>query len=121
LHTGRSAFAPHDHGVGTHICAVGLSDDNRWCPHVSIAARPTNASSRNSNRRTIWIPFVARLRQYPNLVLVHGPIHASWLNQIEIYFSIVSIVQRRALTPNEFTSLADVEHRVYSARSASTG
>lgn len=47
--------------------------------------------------------------QYPNLVLVHGPIHASWLNQIEIYFSIV---QRKALTPNDFTSLADVEHRL---------
>src|ERR1700681_4331357 len=26
---------------------------------------------------------------FPNLVPVHGPIHASWLNQIEIYFSIV--------------------------------
>ena len=48
-------------------------------------------------------------RQYPNLVLVHGPIHASWLNQVEIYFSIV---QRKVLTPNDFTSLADVEHRL---------
>ena len=26
---------------------------------------------------------------YPRLTLVHAPIHASWLNQIEIYFSIV--------------------------------
>lgn len=48
-------------------------------------------------------------RQYPTLVLVHGPIHASWLNQVEIYFSIV---QRKVLTPNDFTSLADVEHRL---------
>lgn len=40
---------------------------------------------------------------------VHGPIHASWLNQIEIYFSIV---QRKALTPNDFESLAAVEHRL---------
>jgi hypothetical protein len=39
-------------------------------------------------------------------VLVHGPIHASWLNQIESYFSIV---QRNALTPNDFSSVADVE------------
>ena len=46
---------------------------------------------------------------FPNLVLVHGPIHASWLNQIEIYFSIV---QRKALTPNDFSSLADVEDRL---------
>ena len=48
-------------------------------------------------------------RQYPNLVLVHGPIHASWLNQIEIYFSIV---QRKVLTPNDFDSLSVVENRL---------
>jgi hypothetical protein len=47
--------------------------------------------------------------QFPNLVLVHSPIHASWLNQIEIYFSIV---QRKALTPNDFQSLADAEARL---------
>ena len=45
----------------------------------------------------------------PNLVLVHGPIHASWLNPIEIYFSIV---QRKALTPNDFRSLGEVEDRL---------
>jgi hypothetical protein len=38
---------------------------------------------------------------YPNLRLIHLPIHASWLNQIELYFSIV---QRKALTPNDFDS-----------------
>ena len=42
-------------------------------------------------------------------MLVHGPVHASWLNQIEIYFSVV---QRKVLTPNDFESLADVEHRL---------
>jgi len=48
-------------------------------------------------------------QQFPNLVLVHGPVHASWLNQIEIYFSIV---QRKVLTPNDFDSLAAVEDRL---------
>ena len=33
---------------------------------------------------------------HPRLVPVHGPVHASWLNPIEIYFSIL---QRKALTP----------------------
>jgi hypothetical protein len=33
---------------------------------------------------------------YPNAELIRLPVHASWLNQIEIYFSIV---QRKALTP----------------------
>jgi hypothetical protein len=40
---------------------------------------------------------------------VHTPIHASWLNQIEIYFSIV---QRKVLTPNDFLSLAQLEKRL---------
>jgi hypothetical protein len=44
-----------------------------------------------------------------NLRLVHGPIHASWLNQIEIYFSIV---QRKVLTPDDFTSLTDLSQRL---------
>jgi hypothetical protein len=53
---------------------------------------------------------VERLRQrWSNLVLVHLPVHASWLNQIEIYFSIV---QRKVLTPNDFTGLAEVESRL---------
>ena len=47
--------------------------------------------------------------KYPRLVPVHGPVHASWLNQIEIYFSIV---QRKVLTPNDFPSLAAVEDRL---------
>ena len=47
--------------------------------------------------------------RWPNLILVHTPIHASWLNQIEIYFSIV---QRKVLTPNDFDSLASVARRL---------
>jgi len=35
-------------------------------------------------------PAAHRLQEkWPSLVLVHLPIHASWLNQIEIYFSIL--------------------------------
>jgi hypothetical protein len=47
--------------------------------------------------------------KWPNVVLVHLPVHASWLNQIEIYFSIV---QRKVLTPNTFSSLSEVEERI---------
>ena len=42
-------------------------------------------------------------------ISVHMPIHASWLNQIEIYFSIV---QRKVLDPNDFDSLAEVARRL---------
>jgi len=40
---------------------------------------------------------------------VHTPVHASWLNQIEIYFSIV---QRKALSPNDFTDIDEVIARL---------
>ena len=48
-------------------------------------------------------------KKYTNLVLVHLPVHASWLNQVEIYFSVV---QRKVLTPNDFPSLDAVAHRL---------
>jgi hypothetical protein len=48
--------------------------------------------------------------QFPNAVMVHTPVHASWLNQIEIYFSIV---QRKVLSPNDFTDLDVVVDRLY--------
>lgn len=48
-------------------------------------------------------------RAWPNILPVHLPVHASWLNQIEIYFSIV---QRKVLTPNDFCSLKSVAERI---------
>jgi hypothetical protein len=46
---------------------------------------------------------------YSNAIQVHTPIHASWLNQVEIYFSVL---QRKVLTPNDFESLEDLEWRI---------
>jgi hypothetical protein len=48
-------------------------------------------------------------KAYANAILVHTPVHASWLNQVEIYFSMG---QRKVLTPNDFASLEDVEERL---------
>jgi hypothetical protein len=84
-----------------------------------VAQVMTQAPYRDA-RRVFWImdngsshrgeASVQRLQAaFPTLVPVHGPIHASWLNQIEIYFSIL---QRKALTPNDFGSLAEVEDRL---------
>jgi transposase len=61
----------------------------------------------SSHRGRAW---VERLEgAWPNLRLIHLPIHASWLNQVEIYFSVV---QRKVLTPNDFLDLAEVERRL---------
>ncbi|TYC10152.1 IS630 family transposase [Micromonospora sp. MP36] len=46
---------------------------------------------------------------WPTATIVHTPLHASWLNQVEIYFSVV---QRKVVTPNDFHDLADIENRL---------
>jgi DDE superfamily endonuclease len=43
---------------------------------------------------------------WPNLILVHTPIHASWVNQAEIY---LSVAHRKVLIPNDFADLDTLE------------
>lgn len=73
-----------------------------------------------SARRVFWIvdqgsshhrsTFPDRLRRcYRNARAVMLPVHSSWLNQVEIYFSIL---QRKALTQNDFRSLDEVRKRI---------
>jgi hypothetical protein len=98
------------------------------CEHKSgiasfdrLAAQVMTHPPYKEARRVFWIvdngsahrgsKSVARLKEkYANLFLVHGPVHASWLNQIEIYFSVL---QRKALTPNDFSSLQALEERIF--------
>jgi transposase len=47
--------------------------------------------------------------RHPRIVVVHTPVHASWLNQIEQYFSIL---QRKVLTPNDLTSQKALVERI---------
>ena len=73
-----------------------------------------------SAKRVFWIvdngsshrgkASIARLEgQWHNLRLIHLPVHASWLDQVEIYFSVV---QRKVVSPNDFFDLAEVEQRL---------
>jgi transposase len=48
-------------------------------------------------------------KAWPNAQLIHLPAHASWLDQAELYFSVV---QRKALTPSDFTSLDQIRDRL---------
>ena len=73
-----------------------------------------------SARRVFWVvdngsshrgqASIERLHnRWNNAVLVHTPVHASWLNQIEIYFSVL---QRKVLTPNDFASIDALADRI---------
>jgi hypothetical protein len=73
-----------------------------------------------SARRVFWVvdngsshrgqASIDRLQdRWPKLRLIHLPVHASWLNQVEIYFSVV---QRKVVSPNDFHTLDEVEARL---------
>ncbi len=93
---------------------TGLAPFGRLVDQVMAAAPYRKA------RRVFWVvdngsshrgqASVERLAAaYPNLVLVHLPIHASWLNQVEVYFSVV---QRKLLTPADFASPEELAERL---------
>jgi hypothetical protein len=63
-----------------------------------------NGSSHNGQRS------IDRMtKAWPTAQLVHLPIHASWLNQIEIVFSII---QRKVIKPADFADLAALGDRL---------
>ncbi len=91
-------------------------------PFGRLVAQVMTCEPYASARRVFWVvdngsshrgqASIDRLEgEWPNLRLVHLPIHASWLNQVEIYFSVI---QRKVLSPNDFTDLGEVEQRLLS-------
>ena len=90
-------------------------------PFRRLARQVMSQEPYRSARRVFWVldngsshrgeRCVDRLtRAWPQIIVVHTPVHASWLNQVEIYFSIV---QRKVLTPNDFNSLNQLRDRLF--------
>lgn len=116
-------------GAWTYIAALDVhharvfgrcESNNGIAPFDRLVEQVMTRPPYNDARRVFWIvdncsvhrgaKAVERLRTlYPRLALVHAPIHASWLNQIEIYFSVV---QRKVLTPNDFTDINALAERL---------
>ena len=76
---------------------------------TTLKKRARGAKTAHRDRLRAQIVLAAgRLRDaYPNAIMIHTPVHASWLNQIEIVFSII---QKKALTPNNFPGLGTLSH-----------
>ena len=93
---------------------TGIAPFSRLAEQV-MSAEPYASANRvfwivdngSSHRGTASIKRMAKA--WPNAHLIHLPAHASWLDQAEIYFSVV---QRKALTPNDFTSLDQIRERL---------
>jgi transposase len=73
-----------------------------------------------SARRVFWVvdngsshagnTSIARMRTaWPRVTLVHLPVHASWLNQIEVVFSVI---QRKIIKPVDFADLDALAQRL---------
>ncbi|MET7718626.1 IS630 family transposase [Streptomyces sp. NPDC005407] len=89
-------------------------------PFMNLVAQVMSTEPYASAKRVFWIvdngsshrgqKAADRLTSaFPSAVMVHTPVHASWTNQIEIFFSIV---QRKVVSPNDFTDLTQAEDRL---------
>ncbi|WP_427017772.1 IS630 family transposase [Pseudarthrobacter sp. P1] len=100
--------------IGTTAPTTGIA------PFTELAGKVMTTEPYASAKRVFWVvdngashngqASIERMRTaWPTAVLVHLPVHASWLNQVEIYFSIVG---RKAITGGDFATLDELEERL---------
>jgi hypothetical protein len=100
--------------IGRCEDTTGIEPFSRLVTQVMIARPYARAD------RVFWIvdngsshrgqASIDRMRHaWPNAHLIHLPVHASWLDQAEIYFSVV---QRKVVAPNDFTDLEQIRERL---------
>jgi transposase len=89
-------------------------------PFTALVDQVMRAEPYASAKRVFWVvdngashrnwAAAARLSDaYPNAQMVHLPVHASWLNQVEVYFSVI---QRKLLTPDDFEDLDELAAQI---------
>ena len=128
----RTMRVNHDYqrcGALTYLAAYDVhrarifgrrEDSTGIVPFTNLVQQVMTQEPYKSANRVFWIvdngsshrgkAAIDRLTaQFPNTIMVHTPVHASWLNQIEIYFSII---QRKVLSPNDFDDLDAVAQRL---------
>ena len=116
---GRFEFEYERHGAVAYLAAydvhrahlIGRIEPTTGIkPFTALVDQVMTAEPYASARRVFWVAdngsshagraSVARMqRAYPNATLVHLPVHASWLNQVEVVFSII---QRKVIKPADF-------------------
>jgi transposase len=102
VHTGKVfASTPKTTGIAPFMDLAGqvmARPEYRDAPRVFIIV--DNGSDHRGQAA------IDRLRTaHPNAIMIHTPVHASWLNQIEIFFSII---QKKVVSPNDFAGLDEL-------------
>jgi transposase len=89
-------------------------------PFTALVDQVMSAEPYRNAKRVFWIvdngsshsgaASITRMKtRWPNAVLIHLPVHASWLNQIEVFFSIL---QRKVITGGNFTDLDELADKI---------
>lgn len=135
---GRSVRVEHEYDRGGALAYIAAWDVHRAklfgiiqrrtgiVPFGKLVAEVMGHEPYRSARRVFWVvdngsshrgaACIRRLTSaFPNIVPVHLPIHASWLNQVEIYFSIL---QRKVLIPADAESLPDLAANILAFQAA---
>jgi hypothetical protein len=97
--------------AGWNVCGVPFVQDRQYLPQLNqmFALFRFKVSAGVASRTPRLLCGIVQ-RQLPQGHSANPSRYtASWLNQIEIYFSIV---QRKVLTPNDFSSLSQLEQRL---------
>ena len=100
--------------IGTVSAKTGI------VPFMELAERVMSVEPYASAERVFWVvdngsshkgpKSIERMTSaWPNAQLVHLPVHASWLNQIEAVFSVI---QRKVIRPADFADLAALKDRL---------
>ena len=129
---GRAQRVEHEYRRGGTLAYLAAYDVHRATvfgrcepttgivPFTALVDQVMNTEPYASARRVFWIvdngsshngaASATRLNDaYPNATMIHLPVHASWLNQVEIYYSVI---QRKLLTPDDVDDLATLAERI---------
>ncbi|MET7760578.1 transposase [Streptomyces sp. NPDC005393] len=122
----------HEYGRGGALAYLAAYDIHRAkvfgrcepktgiMPFMALVEQVMTQEPHASAKRAFWVVdngsshrgqrAIDRLAsRFPNAAMIHTPVHASWLNQVEIYFSVV---QRKVVQPNDFPDLTQVGDRL---------
>nr|WP_234426883.1 IS630 family transposase [Streptomyces niger] len=128
----RAMRVNHTYGRGGAVAYLAAYDAHRTkvfgrcevttgiAPFMALVEQVMTTEPYASARPVFWIvdngsshrekKAIDRLtKAFPNAVMARTPVHAPWTNQVEIFFSIV---QRKVVSPNDFTHLPQVRDRL---------
>ncbi|MGH9188710.1 MAG: IS630 family transposase [Acidimicrobiales bacterium] len=99
VHWGSVVATPIDRNNSVTFCAFLTTIDEAVEADLAIHVILDNGSSHVSKVTRAWFD------AHPRWVVHYTPVHASWVNQIELFFSIL---QRKVIRNGNFTSREDL-------------